>query len=135
MQSIESDTNHLNEIFEPGFSNNVDKKFCLVFYYNSLALNSEFDLIIMHLNIFTFGALFDYLHAMFDNRTTYPHVLVLSETEFSEQSVSDLQGFKGYHTLKTTVKSGGNSVYIKSCLDCRFLPDLSFPYQDIVCAQ
>ena len=68
---------------------------------------------------------------MFDISTTYPHLLVLCETWFSEPNINDLQGFQGYHTLRTIEKSGGLTVYIKSCSDSRFLPDLSFVNQDI----
>ena len=69
----------------------------------------------MHVNMCSYGAHIDDLHAIFDNSTTYPHVLVLSETWFSEQSISDLQGFQGYHTLRAIGKSGGIIFYIKSC--------------------
>ena len=131
MQGIDLYTNCLNEVFEPGFSNTVDKNFCSVSDYRSLALNSENDLIIMQLNMSSYSAHIDDLHAMFDNSTTYQHVLVLSETWFSEQSISDLQGFLGYHTLRIIGKSGGVSVYIQSCLDSRCLLDLSFVTQDI----
>ena len=97
-QSIETDTKHLNEDFESSFSNNVDKKISSVSDYNSIASYSENDLIMMHLSICGYRAHIDDPHSMFDNSTTYPHVLIPSETWFSEQSISDSQGFKGHHT-------------------------------------
>ena len=106
MQSIDPDTNHLNEVFEPGFSDNIDENFCSVSDYNSLALHSEIYLIMMHLNICSYGAHIVNPHAMLDSIITYPHVLVLTETWFSEQSISDLQGFQEYDTLRTIGKSG-----------------------------
>ena len=64
-----------------------------MFEYISLALNSENDLILMHLNICSYDAHIDDLHAIFENGTTFPHVMVLSGTWFSERSISDLIGF------------------------------------------
>ena len=131
MQSIDPDTDHLNEVFEPGFSNNVDTNFCSISDYNSLALNSENDLVLRHLNSCSYDAHIDDLHAIFKIGTTYPHVLSLSEAWLSEQSISHLIGFQGYHTLRTIRKSDGVSVYIKSCLDSRFLPEFSFAKEHI----
>ena len=67
MQSIETDTNRSNEVFEPGFSNEVDKKIRSVSDYHSQALNSENGLNVMHLNICSYGAYIHELHSLFDN--------------------------------------------------------------------
>ena len=89
-QSIEPDTNYLNEVFEPGFSNNLGKNVRLVSDYNSPASSSENDSVMMQLNTRSFGVHIYVPHAYFDNSTAYPHVMVLSETWFSKQSISEV---------------------------------------------
>ena len=82
-----------HEKIEQGFSLSFETivflgktEFC---YYFIHFLRTAFALLdMMHLNICSYSAHIDDLHAMFDNSTTYPYVLVLIEILFSEQNTS-----------------------------------------------
>ena len=94
VQSIDPNTNNLNEVFKPSSSNNVDTQLSSVSDYNSLALDSENDLIMMLFNICSYDAHNGDMQTIFDNGSNYPRILALSETLFSEENISDSISFQ-----------------------------------------
>ena len=111
---------------------------CDNYYFTVDEFNSEFDhdhnnFFVFHQNIRSFDKNFDELSAFFSNIDRDIDVLILTETWFSDVFVSEIEGYKGYHTVRTGSRGGGVSVYVKESFKCCFNPEKSIVNEFIEC--
>ena len=81
---------------------------------------------ILNYNIRSFSANFDSFISIFDNFDSTPDILILTETWFNENSIKDIPYFNCHHTIRTSRRSGGVSVYVKDNINSRKIEQLSF---------
>ena len=84
---------------------------------------SEHDFFIFHQNIRSFDRNFDELSAFFTNLDPDIDVLILTETWFSDISVVDLDGYRGFHSFRSGVRGGGVSIYVREAFNCNYIPE------------
>ena len=53
-------------------------------------------------------------------------VIVLSETWFNAENVSDMLGYKSFHSYRPDRRGGGVSIFVKSTLECKLISVKSF---------
>ena len=79
---------------------------------------------ILHLNINSFNANGDQMLAYLSRLSKKPQVLVISETRFSEEFHSNIEGYVAYHTFRPGI-GGGISVFVDNGIKSEHLPELS----------
>jgi len=77
-------------------------------------LKDDSQLSVFHLNIRSFNRNSDELSAFLSQLPTKPSIIVLSETWFSVDTVTDLSGYEGHHVMRSLRRGGGVSVFIRS---------------------
>ena len=87
---------------------------------------SKKDFTIMNYNIRSYHANFDSFSTSFETYSHYPQILVLCETWFTTNYTESIAGFNDYHVVRTSNRSGGVSVYVKSEIKSKILPNLSY---------
>ena len=69
----------------------------------------------------------DSFFAMLNSLESYPEILILTETWYTNDSIIEINGFVGFHTLRGNQRrSGGVSIYIDKRINPKFLPNFSF---------
>ena len=114
---LDPDTNHFDE-----FSENSNGSFCSyisISDFNRKIQNYKNGLSILNFNIRSFSGNFDGFICCFENFNSIPNILVLTETWFKANSIREINYFKDYHTVRSTHRSGGVSVYIKDNLNSK----------------
>jgi len=79
---------------------------------SKLRNNSQFS--VFHLNIRSFNRNADELLLFLSQLSIKPSVIVLSETWFTVDSVTELACYRGHHVTRTLRRGGGISIYIRS---------------------
>ena len=79
-----------------------------------------------HMNIRSFSRNYDEFSIFMDSVALKPNILVLSETWFSEDTVTDIDGYTGYHVFRDDRRAGGVSVYVKSNISSVCVSELSY---------
>lgn len=122
---IDPDINHFNN-----FNSNLNCKYYSINEYNYLARNTN-DLIVMTYNLRSFQSHIDHVHSMMHSSESYPEILVLTETWFTDEYDDTIPGFFPYHSIRSTRRSGGVSVLVKDQLSSRLWPGCSYVTNDI----
>jgi len=95
-------------------------------FTNNLSISSDNSFSVLHHNIRSFGRNFDELSVFLDGINYQFHVLVLTETWFSTDTVAAIEGYCAYHSFRTGRTGGGVSVYVSDKLVSRQLSDVIF---------
>jgi len=111
-------------------SNTLDDDFtatCNIYNPNSFSSKfaSDHSVLIMHHNIRSFSKNFDELSVFIDSLVKKVDVLVLSETWFNSDNKIPIEGYKDYHSVRTTRQCGGVSIYIKNSLSSNIIEDFT----------
>ena len=115
-------------------SNLIDSKttsYLNLYDYIKLNNDSIEDIVFFNYNIRSYNVNSDSFHALFDSDNHYPHILTLTETWFTEDYSEGINGFDAYHTVRHSGRSGEISIYVKSYIKSKNLPNLSFANIDI----
>jgi len=100
-------------------------------FNTNFCLDDASNFLILHQNIRSINANYDYLAAFLDSLRCRPSVIVLSETWHSQGDCQDVEGYNSYHVLRDHRTGGGVSVYV----DCRWsstiIDNISFCNDDI----
>ena len=99
--------------------------------YIKLSNDSIKDIVFFNYNIRSYNANSNSFHALFESDIHYPHILTLTETWFTEDYSEGINGYDAYHTVRHSGRSGGISIYVKSYIKSKNLPNLSFANIDI----
>ena len=78
---------------------------------------------LINFNIRSYHANSDAFFCIFDEQNL-PDIFVLTETWFSNDNALNLHGYSSYHTIRSSRRSGGVSVFVKNSLESYILPDL-----------
>jgi len=81
---------------------------------------------LIHLNIRSFHKNFDELSVLLSEIDHRPDVIVLTETWFSEDSVREIEYYKGYHVFRNDRRGGGVSIFVNSQLVSDYCSEFSF---------
>ena len=95
--------------------------------YNDLVgnFNSEFTSVITY-NIRSFSANQETLFTLLGSLVSYPNIIVLTETWFTDNFKFEIDGYNGYHVVREeNRRSGGVSVYVSKALESQILPEIS----------
>ena len=63
--------------------------------------------------------------------SNFPDLMVLTETWFNNSNTQNIQNYIAYHTLRTTNRSGGVSIYVKNSFISEIVNDFSFENESI----
>ena len=100
--------------------------------YNDMIQNFNSDYVsVITYNIRSFSANEETLFTLLDSLVSYPQIIVLTETWFSEDNKFEINGYNGYHTVRSDRRSGGVSVYVSKSLESQILSEITFIYNYI----
>ena len=121
---IDPDSNYFDssEFIQPNSSNYVT--------LNEYAQIPK-DFTILNYNIRSFRANFDSFSSIFETHSHFPEILVLTETWFTNSYTESIAGFDDYHVVRSSNRSGGVSVYIKSEIKSKNIPNFSYADSNI----
>ena len=86
---------------------------------------------IVNYNIRSFLANKETMFGIFDSLDSYPDILILTETWFTEVNIQNILGYKGFHTVRKNRRSGGVSVYVRNCISAEMKISSSFENENI----
>jgi len=81
---------------------------------------------VFHLNIRSFNRNSDELSIYLSQFPAKPSIIVLSETWFSDGSVSELDGYRGHHVYRRDRRGGGVSVFMRVDIVCSAVDRFSY---------
>ena len=122
MQIVDPDENY----FESLNSQRESQGKCEYFTVSEFNKNFMNENVIFNYNIRSFNSNSDSLFCLFQNVSTFPQILVLTETWFKPKNCQTIQGYEGFHTTRTDQRSGGVSIYLKNHIPSCLIPELSF---------
>ena len=94
--------------------------------FNSLDTNSTNTLSLLTYNIRSFRRNHDHLTPLLNNYASYPDILSITESWFSENYTSELNGYVGFHTTRKGRAGGGTSIYVKSDISATDIKEFCF---------
>jgi len=109
-------------------------------YFNSdefavMLSRSEFNFHVFHFNIRSYNKNSDELCVFLEQLASRPDVIVLTETWFTEDTVSDIAGFTAYHVYRIDRRGGGVSIFVKNEYNSSSVTHLSYVGENIeICA-
>jgi len=89
-------------------------------------LQDPSSLSIFHLNIRSFNRNSDELTVYLSQLTVKPVVIVLTETWFGEDNVSELNGYNGHHVYRSDRRGGGVSIFVSVGIVCNSVNRLCY---------
>ena len=127
LQRNDPDSNYFDEIFQH-ISGCQETNYVTVDEFNDrmneLCEDNHFS--VFSYNIRSFNSNSDIFFSIFLNLKSYPKVIHLSETWFTNESTVNIHGYNGFHTIRQTGRSGGSSIYVKKNILSKLVPELSF---------
>ena len=112
LESIDPDENYFQVNDE--FNSNFRSQYITIDEYNSIMNSSEQYFTIYNYNIRSYFSNSTSFFSSFVDETSFPDIYVLSETWFRRDNTMNIQGYKSYHTVRESRRSGGVSVYVDS---------------------
>jgi len=86
---------------------------------------------IFHFNVRSFNRNSDSLFLFLSKLPHQPAIIVLTETWFSADNISDIDGYTGFHVYRSQRRGGGVSIYVKHAYRAIRVDDSSFVERDI----
>ena len=123
-QSIDPDLNYFNGQYQDTANNDNSKYFSVDEFINQIK-TSPSNLTLVNFNIRSFHANSDSFFCLFDDETL-PEIIILTETWFDSENAWNLNGYKTFHTIRASGRSGGVSIAVKNNLNPSALAELSF---------
>jgi len=69
--------------------------------------------LLFNFNVRSYNRNSDEICAFFELLPCKPDILVLTETWFSEETITELNGYTGFHTYRDNCRGGGVTIYVK----------------------
>ena len=123
-EEIDPDQNYYDEVFSNSNFCNESSYYSQGEFLNIMKTQKSFSTIINH-NIRSFNANSDSFLCGFEDRNM-PEVFVFTETWFTANNVSAINGYTDHHTIREQGRSGSVSVYAKSSISSHKIEELSF---------
>ena len=118
---------HNHQEFDPDFNfySNINLN-CRYFTVDEY-LNDDQNLQIICLNIRSAAKNLEKLPTMFDNQLERCPIIALTETWFNNytRSIYQIEGFKGFHTVRANRRGGGVTIFVKSDYMAAPIPELN----------
>ena len=97
------------ELVDSGIDQNCFN--CSVHEFNNLNLKNN--LKIVNQNLRSFDANYDQFSCLMEQLKCTIDILILTETWFKDRHQSAIEGYKGYHSVRSVGRGGGCSVYVR----------------------
>lgn len=121
------------------FETYVNCSFYLTESFNTMYndISNQSNLFIVHHNIRSFNKNFDEFACFMASLACEIDILILSETWFSHDDVTNIVGYHSFHCTRDNKGGGGVSVYIRKTINCKAEPILvkSCDVADILCIE
>ena len=127
---IDPDTNHFAEMSEVNLINNQISKYYAISEYNDFVNSLGKEIIALTFNIRSYRHNIDNFHTIFNGSNSYPEIIVLTETWFTDEYTEELEGYTSNHTVRD-YRAGGVSIMIKNTISSHNLSSLSYASNDI----
>ena len=114
------------------FSHNDNCSYFSSHEFNLIPQNPN-DFYIVHQNIRSFNKNYDELSGFLNNLSHNIDVLVLTETWFSVDTVSDVGGYDGFHSCRDGGRGGGVSIYVNKKLSAQTISSKTFVTDCLEC--
>jgi len=95
-------------------------------FYEFCTSDDSEKIFVVHQNIRSFNANYDYFSAFLDSLHLRPSIIILTETWHSDSSCSEIEGYNGYHVHRDGRVGGGVSVYVDGRFGSSMMSELSF---------
>jgi hypothetical protein len=121
LNDVDPDENFLNSIL-PSFGPDQQSQYYSVSRYNSYFHKLPHSLSIFNCNIRSYNANIDSFTSMLSALCKQPEIFILTETWLSESNanLASFIGYKSFHTVRSTGRGGGVSVFVHEIfLSCR----------------
>ena len=93
--------------------------------YNSKILSNQNSISIVNYNVRSYNANFELFSACLKN-SSFPKILVLTETWFSSDYHEDIENYNSFHIFRNGMRSGGVSVYVDVNFKTEKVEEFSF---------
>ena len=124
------DLNYYNEVLD-SISSQQESHYVSVEEINScLNVNSK-SFNFLTYNIRSYSANSDYFFSMFNSLNLLPDCLNFNETWFDENSQVEIDGYRSYHVVRSTGRSGGVSVFVRDKYFSKFISRFSLSNETI----
>ena len=115
--------------------NNLNQEEIACAYYDVEQLNNGLitpnNVVILHQNIRSFNCNFDSFSLFLDQFKNRTHIIILTETWFSEELVGDVERYTGFHSCRSGRTGGGVSVFVANELNAHSISEHSFISDDL----
>jgi len=88
-------------------------------------VNSESNLLFLHHNIRSFHRNFDELSVFLENIDSKFHVIILTETWFTEDNKASIDGYNAHHLFRDGKTGGGVSIYVCNSFSSKQIDNLT----------
>jgi len=106
--------------------NGRDHQYTSIDEFNSELYRNVNGLVVLHLNVRSFNKNSDCFCLFIGKLAVMPDVLVFTETWFSSDTVTELDGYNSYHVYRNERRGGGVSIYVKRKYNTSAIKDWSF---------
>lgn len=99
--------------------------------FNSLVVSDR--LYVIHQNIRSFQKNYDELSVFLNGLSVDIDIICLTETWFTELSVCNIEGYRGFHVYRHQGSGGGVSVYVRDNLNSVMIDSVSYVNECLEC--
>ena len=124
LNEIDPDLNYFN-----AFENINRSNYYSIEQYHDLIQNSSTNLNLISYNIRSFHKNFDAFTPVIEKSP--PHVLILTETWFTENNLYNIPNYQSFHTVRSNRHSGGVSVYVRGGMEAKEIKSCSYANDSI----
>ena len=126
---IDPDTNYLNEPLND--ATDSPSPYYSVADFNHIVNKRSNELLCVSYNIRSYNANKDTFFTTFQTVNSYPDVMVLTETWFTDENAKSIDSYNCYHTIRSDRRSGGVSIYVSDKFKSASVPELCFQNETI----
>lgn len=94
--------------------------------FNKFCKSKQKNLFIVHSNIRSYYKNGDELIATLSQLDNAVDILALSETWFSEDYHTGVNGYSSFHSYRTNKRGGGISLFVKNCYNASIIPEFTY---------
>ena len=122
LSQIDPDENYFNK-----FCNSVENssKYYSCAQYRDLFRNFHYKISLINYNIRSFSANSSIFFSLLESLGSYPDIIILTETWFTNEYKFEIPKYDGYHVVRSEKRSGGVSVYVSKSIESKILPEMT----------
>jgi len=121
----------LNDNYNQADNGHFSDEYTADEFNRNFCLDDTSKFLILHQNIRSFNANYDYLAAFLDSLRCRPSIMVLSETWHSSSDCQEIDTYTSYHVLRDNRTGGGVSVFVDNRWSCTLVDNYSYCCDDI----